>query len=362
MLLFLFIIAIIAGIIFPKSKVITIYQIAICAIMFAFNVDIPDYKGYYGTYYSIIEGGIYESHFERFGFLYKAICKLSISIGLDFNTFRLFLFLGCIFLIIFSVKKLTPRINLVLSLYMVFPFTMDCIQIRNFIAEAVIIFAFQFIFLSTEQKNANKKNIILFITFVIIATLFHPTSLIYLIYLPMFFQNSVKKLLKIEAASMWGCCILILVGSITIFKNSGYLKTRTSMITFVTFSASIIVIDLLINHFIKNHNVGKHISIEKYTKEINFLKNTMVFIPLLMFNGEMFRLIRNTLIIISAFVADYIDNIQKDYRGKKIILCSSVGIIICFFVVYYLLLYRSAFYAYDVPLLNVIIDSINFRR
>lgn len=352
----IFIIAVLLGLIFQKSKSVTAIQLVICAIIFSFNTENPDYTGYLGTYNSVNIGGIYKQYFEAYGFLYKQICIFTNKIGLNFNQFRILIFIICMILILSTIYKFTNKCNFVLSVYMIFPFIMDCIQIRNFIAEAIIIYSMRYLLLINAHQS-KKRNIIKYVACVITASSFHSVSILYLLYLGLFFKEKLT-LIKFELAGSIIVTLLLTQIDTSNFALGTYLSTRISWLTFLLFVGSSSVVMVILNCYIKKILSKGIIHDELYKQMLLLLQNTFVFMPFLIFHTDMFRFIRNLLLIFSSIAGFCLQRIMNTYKKSLAITSSAIvlpGVII---TCYSLLLFKHAFYALDINFVNQVVNSV----
>ena len=353
----IFITAIILGMICQRSKFITSVQLAICTVIFSFNTKNPDYEGYLGTYNSIKEKGIYWEYFQRYDPLYKMSVRICNALGLSFNAFRLVVFVFSMLLMYNGIKTLTKRTGLVTSLYMLFPFVMDCIQLRNFIAEAVIVFSVRYLIDGNDLKT-RKKNMVKYVLCVVVATMFHFVAAFYIIFIILFFDRWFNKLYK-------GGLIVSVLLSIALYfyqgrlaSDTGYLSTNVSMATFVFLAAITICMALILKYYIKRSYRGQ-ITLTKTAESIfRYLKVTTIYVPLIIFHYDMFRFIRNLLFVFSGFAGYYVSRVRMAQGRRGTVILTSVAVSTLLFVCYGLLLWRSAYYPYDISLVDEILGSV----
>ena len=201
MIWFLYFAAIMFGLIAKKSKIVTIYIIIITSIIFGYASDIPDLVGYRGVYNCAGNiNDIYYSYYMNFEVGYRYLGLIFYNLNLSFENFRMLLFLILFTIMALSINKLSNKPNVLLALYMVYPFPIEVIQARNGLASCIVIIVMcNYIF---RDKNVFKYNIGIFI-----ASLFHSSALVYLIFNFMYLnENTFKKTYKYV---LLGDCILI---------------------------------------------------------------------------------------------------------------------------------------------------------
>lgn len=337
----LFISCILLGFIFPKSKLVLILQCLVCMVVFSFGTKSPDYNGYYYSFYSISENNGFYIFLKEFEIGYKVINFLFRNIGFDFNQFRLIIFFVSYVLIVSTIVLYTKKINAVFSLYMIFPFCMDCVQIRNFIGSAIIIFSLRYLF-------ANKKNISKYTIGCLVAFCFHNTAFLYMLFLLMVFDlRRFNKYFRYIFISVLVICIIIINFNIPFLSDISYFGTRTSVLTYGFFFFIIYLI------YRNSKYIEKFFSIRKidlpFDKNdiIKFCKIIIIFAPLLIFHFDFFRIIRNVLIFVSIYTVEYI------YMNKKLTI-KKIIVFLIIVSVFLILLYRSCFYSYETSLWEMI--------
>ena len=126
-------------------------------------LDYDTYERFYVTGSSGIEVG------------YVLLEKIGIWIGLSFAQFRWAMYFMSFLIALLGIKKIGLNKNVAFSLYAIFPFTYDVIQIRNLIALSIVIYAIS----SLSTKGIMGK--IKYVTLILIAGAVHSLALIYLI-------------------------------------------------------------------------------------------------------------------------------------------------------------------------------------
>ena len=278
----LYFFAIFIGFAFPNHIFIRFFQVVVIIFLFALNVENADYQNYLNTYDSIKNRDIYYDYFLSYEYGYQAIANFFSSIDMSFFVFRFFCITTALILINKAFKILSPKyVNCLFSLYLIFPFLLDVIQIRNFIGLSICIYAFALYF----DSKFTEKNKYIFGT--ILGSFFQVTLLSYLLLL---FLNSKTRLLIPFFAIFFFTNIYFFNYIISNFPVSLYFQTETSLTTQIALPALMIFIISFISFCGVNH-----IRFKIYkTKLINSLIFVLLFIsPILSMNVEFFRLFRN---------------------------------------------------------------------
>lgn len=132
------------------------------------NLYFSDYMEYYNVY-----NGYKQNYFEV-GYYYCGL--LARILGLNFFWFRLIIISITLILMRDSILKYAKKPGLITLLYMIHPFLLQCIQIRNALSIAIVIYSLRYL---TEENLKIKK----FVICILIATLFHSSAILYFIIL-----------------------------------------------------------------------------------------------------------------------------------------------------------------------------------
>lgn len=149
------------------------------------NTQNPDFNAYQLNYNTPSVKGV------EFGYYF--LVKIFNFLGFSYSTFRMILSIIGILLIDQTVSKLIKNKSPFYLLYFIYPFFMDVVQIRNFLAMALFIF-------SAPYLTSNKKTDLLkFLVIMFIASSIHLISVFYfpLAFFVKFFKNKKNILFKI---------------------------------------------------------------------------------------------------------------------------------------------------------------------
>lgn len=98
------------------------------------------------------------------------------KIGLNFYEFKCMYVFTCMSLLFCGLKIIIPNISKVILIYLLFPFLLNVVQIRNFFIASTMIFTFA---ICTHIKN-NFLSYILWVFFILVASTQHLAALCYL--------------------------------------------------------------------------------------------------------------------------------------------------------------------------------------
>lgn len=316
------------------------------SILVGLTYDVPDY-GAYERYFSLAQYISFENFDEATSQYYKVnndigymfLNSLGYDVGLTYSEFRFVSTLLCMLVIAIVVYKLTHNIALVLIMYLIYPFTMDVCQVRNFIAEAVLLVATYFF------ASAGKKRYVIFAAFILLATSIHKAFVLYLPFIFFFYARSQKKLYFIyKICFLIGLAmplyesfiigryeeILLLMQSTTDEMNSsaqGYLSGETRY-GFLVAYAKVMIMLLIIRH-IKNNSDKILSDLKRRYVEITYslLEYMCIIMPVIGITATMWRYPRNLLIPLAICCAIYLENKTRYRIGLTTLFC------LCFWVI-----------------------------
>lgn len=169
---------IIGSVVRQKSKMLTFFNFTFMWIIFTFNYGNADYAAYIQAFAS-------PQMTTEVGFSF--LCKFFNNLDLTYNYMLGFIGGVCLILLLLTFKRMTDNTALASALYMITPFFVDAIQIRNFIMMAIVLYCMKYL-----DENQSKKNTLFFCIGVCIASTFHILAIVYLL-LPFIRKLSLKK-------------------------------------------------------------------------------------------------------------------------------------------------------------------------
>lgn len=186
----IYILLILNGVFFKnKIKIYDIFIILFLCLITFFSNDVADFENYEKAYTYISNGNIYND----LGIGWYYLCKFGSFFNLTYIEFK-------IIIIFFSCILIRKTVNyfiddyrystLIWSLYLIYPSILDCVQVRYFLAEAIVIFSIRYLILS------NIKNNIKYICLILIAFTIHSSSIFYIILLFIQLFGKKQKLLN----------------------------------------------------------------------------------------------------------------------------------------------------------------------
>lgn len=289
-----------------KSIHFFVLMLLICWAVSWATIGGPDYHAYYSDYQSI--GPPSMMYFKRMDVGYNMLMFIfSSKLRLSFNVFRAIVYGIGIGIIGKTIWKHSPSPNALLLVYVITLLAVDTVQIRNFIASAIL--------LSSLDYVLNRKLIRLTLI-ILISALFHKSFLAYLIIpVSLLFVVDFKGKEK-------GLVVLILLGllalqlgkptvaalmsrlreNFAVLQRLSYLDGWSRRRYLVFWCYQFFVILLLLTY-----STSKSTDmIDKKTNTYNVLLNVniwfLIFIPLFIFNSNFHRIYRNLFVINAIFL------------------------------------------------------------
>lgn len=110
---------------------------------------------------------------------YNILMRFCINSGLQFNQFVLLVTILSVFMMLFGMFKLSKYVPFALSLFIIYPFGHEAIQMRTFLANAMVWFALPLLLIDHSDKRKNFFCKFLFFIITYIATTIHTLSWFY---------------------------------------------------------------------------------------------------------------------------------------------------------------------------------------
>lgn len=295
--------------------------IAIILFFGVFNHGNSDYDAYEKYYNSIVQP-VKEDYklFDDYG--YNAIMYCCAKAGISFPVFRGMLIIATIFFLFEGVRRLDDVSALAALAYFIFPFLIDAVQLRFFFAYSLVVYALPLL---------KDKRRIAFAISVLIAATFHFSAIAYLALLLATLDDKKLKivlpiLLVLEIATIALCCTVLYPYLIGISNRFGsYFRGNnikiTDFIRRVLFPAVFPVLTFVI---FRGDRTEKD---ETTTLLCKLAFVSMLFVPLVVFGLDYYRLVRGMIIIYYLLMTKEVVKIGKHNLNWLIILCYAV---ICF--------------------------------
>lgn len=304
-------------------------------VLYAFSSQNADYEMYKNLYK---EYGTQPIQFGAY-FLFNLSCKLFYNLHISYHGFLAIYSAIGLAIIGYTINKYCKEKNPALAMYMIFPFVFDVIQLKNFMAMAIIIFAIHYIIDANEENQI--KNYIMYLILNIVAIGFHTFAALCIPFV-VFGKMTEKKLNIVYGIFIF--IIFILVVTKLFIPILGLVLPQEKITAYFIWETykpglsstlkSIIIIVLLIisTHYFKYTTLGDEKSEQdNFNKVVINIFNymTCLIIPLFYIN-QIMRLPRSLLILyyIMGINCLKIDGIKSLINKRNVIILLSFIMII----------------------------------
>lgn len=164
----LYLVCILSGFVFPKQRWLILPVAIMLSVMTYGAIGAADYIEYSEAYNSCINQPL--SAF-RYPAGWMILCKLFVSIGFSYQLFEAAVVLISVIFASIGFSRVTKSVNLALSLFLLYPAIMECVQIRSFLAISICFLS------STLLREINLKNVVLYLALVILSMTLHSAAI-----------------------------------------------------------------------------------------------------------------------------------------------------------------------------------------
>lgn len=258
-------------------------------VIFGFNTANADQLSYQNWYRLT---GLSNQILDRFEIGFSIGYRLGNILKLDFQTYlAVFSFIG-LALVANSIYRYAKKPCLVILLYFIYPFLFDVVQLRNFMAFAIMMYSLRFL------ESFNKENVIKFLLCFVISMSFHSSSFFYIFFLFAYLKDF-KWITKISIFMTMGCILIAVFGRGLIMR---FIDSETAQIYLFEGMASSKMIGyllfacltvILVYKYNKS-NVKNTVSNEFL---IYIIPLTIVSTPFILLNSQFYRFYRNMILI-----------------------------------------------------------------
>ncbi|SFJ05757.1 EpsG family protein [Treponema bryantii] len=278
---------------FPKSRLLYTLIVLYIWIVFSFNTGAPDRNTYQWIYNEDIEGA-----FEP---LFTFLMTLSRRLNFSYVGFRMLLAALYIMFIHLTYRSVEKYKTFALAMYLLAPFPWQVSGIRAALACSIIMYA-----ISLLIKNPN-KNKYKFLFVILLATLVHYSSILFLVLLFVNQGKSSKRIFEFLIIAIIGTIIVlysdVLINVVSKFtkreKIIGWLtggKDKDGFPNWKGFAAELLILFGNIFLTFKSKNIISRNSADyEKTRVVSFIYNlniiTILFIPFLRLNDTYARLL-----------------------------------------------------------------------
>lgn len=320
-----------------------ILVIPMCMI-FANNTGTVDHMIYANWYKATAKKGIT----DRFEIGYTLCMLFGNRLGLSMSGFLMIYSAVGLLLIAKSFYDYCRYPVLGMVMYAAYPFLMDAEQLRNFMSMAIVIYGLRYL------KEFSVKNVIKFVGVVLLASTFHISSLVCLIYMLGYLRN-LKKILKISIVlsiiMIWGYFIASPIFKSVLIKLGREVYVSNDSFLFKVFgwgSFAVLVNVIIYIYYYKTGNKKKKQQDNNWIKYI--IPCAILMCSFIIVSSQAYRFFRNMVPLIYIVLLNI--GIEKEGVRLKINVIKSlvtiVAISICIFFWHHQLAPGGTHYEYIV--------------
>ena len=189
-LLFVYIVLIFWGLVKPKSRISFGILAGYLWFLFGWSYGNADWMIYVNRYNN------YESLSSHTEWLFTFCQKVGHLIHLDYRMYLILVSGICLCLIYKTILDLSQRPAMVLALYAVFCFPIDVTQVRFFMAFAIAVFGFRYMFAYIQSRQ--RKDLVKWCLCVFFASGIHMAIVVVLLYLiPILWGNRIAAIVML---------------------------------------------------------------------------------------------------------------------------------------------------------------------
>lgn len=359
MYLIVWLFLIIFGIIYKNSKKIAFIQMSFVVFMFAITTSGPDYDNYLMLFQSLLNSPRNIVN----GNVFFNIVLYFLGFTGNYNVALIFISAIMMAVLYKAIIFYTDHISFVLSIYLIAPFVIDIVQVKNFIAMILWFYFSRYLYELYLGKN-KIYNTCLYLLGVTIAAGFHFSFVIMYVFIliPLFDLKKIVSLSAIFGAvgvlSFNGVFetiinimsnhnfaffrqILSKIHDYTANFNVGKMQTRllVTLILYIIMLAALIGIYLL----------KKFKKVENQNYPLEFLINldcaVAIIFPLMPYSMEVYRVQRNLLLMNYAFMGMFVS--KKLIVNGKLRVISLLYTLFCIGISFYYLYIDCIYWNYE---------------
>lgn len=292
-----------------------LFSILFLWILFSFCSEVPDYRNYAYVFQRLNWGDNY--HSMETG--YWLLCKFATFLGLDFSVFRKIYGLIGLTLMGSTAMRYMDKPYRVFLLYLLYPFLLDLVQIRHFMACSIVIYGIRYL------EEFKVENVVKYSLCVLLAVTQHSIAIVYLVFLFAYLKE-IKIVIRIAISVTIVFFVLgkIIAGS-TLYRTilasrgieGGYIG-GIDIRQFVLYSVFYILLSAICVFLWKNDGLR----ITQYPQYNNVYNQllfkicmlSVVFIPIILIDFQLTRLFRGCVFILEMYIVKQIDKVNMPDR------------------------------------------------
>ncbi|MEQ7721838.1 EpsG family protein [Levilactobacillus brevis] len=271
----------------------------------------------------------YENGTNYFESGYNLLSSIGRSMGMNYSTFRLSISLLSVLILLWAILRLTTNITVVVFLYAISIFSIDAIQVRNFVMLCLVVLAFSFL------RKRGFKNYSLAAIILLVASSIHTLGFMFFIPYALSFIK-LNKQIDLSKMILLFSVVLVFLGY---FFKSFLMKLSESMLSIFNFRSTTvnnvgtvydngaglryIAVALIISiiQFLVVMYISRSIENERFANVTRFILPVaflgLFAVIMMTVSLDYCRLLRNTTLFIYVYVAIYFGNQYELKRNNN---------------------------------------------
>ena len=326
------------GLFFPKNKLVIVIDVVVLGLMVGLRTNSMDYYNYLLEYNTaqIIPPSL--ADFPG----YNIIMRWSQYVGLDFTQFVLLMAFISFTLLSIGMMVLSQYAPFAISFFIIYPFGHEAIQMRTFLADAMVICALPLLLIDHQNKTNNFLSKSTFFIIIFLASKIHTLCWFYLaiavIYLLLRKQKRYISFIVIATIVLIFLIRLNLLSRIMLTVSSSdklnHWIQGSSGLGMIAYVVLTIVMYLLLRYAVKQ--VIKESTNRSFNQVriniLNYSTCSLLIIPLLTYDVTFNRLWRIFLILLYLMAGEYLYRMHFN-RNKLIYIFALLAMVISMFII-----------------------------
>lgn len=306
------------------SKSSAIHKIVLTVIVLfiwitiSFSRGNSDYSSYEYLYNSVSMNGLNKQNGLEIG--QQILFFIGSKIGLQYGQFITIYTSFAIIILLFGLKSLTDNMELTLIFYTIFPMLFDVIQVRNFFASSILVFAFHYLI-----DDNTSKGIFIYTFFILVAGTIHTTAYFFMVFILgrilkgrwfYFFCLTMFMALTLSSFLFSHLFSGIFFDKFATYQSLGQFNLLNALLYAILF----IFLNLILYRVMKNHYNSSFNDNYKSKLTLLIFKSSLLIsttYPLVLINSVFFRIFRDFLIIAYSAITLYLTSYELDARKKS---------------------------------------------
>jgi hypothetical protein len=331
-----------------RNYLLFLFLFILMWLIFAGGYNNADYDNYLLVYRAVGDGLVIDFSQPGYYFLLYVFNVL----GFDYQSFLFFVSFFGLSLIGLSLSKLTNKINFIFPLYFIYPYLIDVVQVKHFLASSFIIYGFSCV--AKKDKFSGYK----FLISMALASSMHYMSIFFM---PFYiFRNKSQRfvLMMVMAAlpfliyfiyASFGELASLLVGA---DKVNFYFENKPGLGILIQIFIQLLFLLIIFYHVKKLTSFNLNVDFADLVLKINIY--LILLIPFYLINGTFERVFRATLILDYALFS--LSIYKMNLNGRVV---NMVGLFMATLFLFYWNIYKlnSDYAFYSIFEHNIFVDA-----